>query len=212
MVYFGITSSVVDVDQLLLALCKRKHMKEAKQLFDRVKDECALSVKSYSIMLRGWGDLGEVVEARKLFDEMLERGFLVDVLACNSILESFCKAGKMDEAYELFVKMRSMGPKPDAFTYSIFIHAYCVKDDIHSAFRVLDRMKRYKLVPNVFTYNCIIKKLFKSDKADEAYQLIDEMIDRAVTPDCWSYNKDSICVSYHCRTTLAFTSNLENDI
>ncbi|XP_060184851.1 pentatricopeptide repeat-containing protein At1g52640, mitochondrial-like [Lycium barbarum] len=57
-------------------------------------------------MLRGWGDLGEVVEARKLFDEMLERGFSIDVLACNSILESFSKAGKMDEAYELFVKMR----------------------------------------------------------------------------------------------------------
>ncbi|KAK4359453.1 hypothetical protein RND71_021682 [Anisodus tanguticus] len=195
MVDFGITPCVVDVDQLLLALCKRKHMKEVQKFFDRVEDDFALSVKSYSIMVRGWGELGEVVEALKLFDEMLERGFSVDVLAYNSILESFCNAGKMDEAYKLFMKMRSVGPKPDAFTYSIFIHAYCVKDDIHLAFRVLDRMKRYKLVPYVFTYNCIIKKLCKSDKVEDAYQLIDEMINRGVTPDCWSYNT---ILAFHC--------------
>ncbi|KAK4359450.1 hypothetical protein RND71_021679 [Anisodus tanguticus] len=147
-------------------------MKEVQKFFDRVKDDFALSVKSYSIMVRGWGELGEVVEALKLFDEMLERGFSVDVLAYNSILESFCNAGKMDEAYKLFMKMRSVGPKPDAFTYSIFIHAYCVKDDIHLAFR-----------------------LCKSDKVEDAYQLIDEMINPGVTPDCWSYNT---ILAFHC--------------
>ncbi|MCD7467441.1 hypothetical protein HAX54_004872 [Datura stramonium] len=195
MVDFGITPCVVDIDQLLLALCKRKHMKEAQQFFDSVKDDFMLSVKSYSIMVRGWGEVGQVAEAHKLFNEMLERGFSVDVLAYNSIVESLCKAGQMDEAYKLFMKMRSMGLKPDAFTYSIFVQAYCVKDDIHSAFRVLDRMKRYKLVPNVFTFNCIIKKLCKSDKVEEAYQVIDEMIDRGVRPDCWSYNT---ILAFHC--------------
>ncbi|XP_009802359.1 pentatricopeptide repeat-containing protein At1g52640, mitochondrial-like [Nicotiana tabacum] len=203
MIDFGITPSVVDVDQLLLALCKRKHMKEAKQFFDRVKDGYMLSVKSYSIMIRGWGEMGEVVEAQKLFDEMLERGFSVDLLAYNSILESVCKAGKMDEAYNLFMKMRSMGLRPDAFTYAVFIHAYCVKDDIHAAFRVLDRMKRYKLVPNVFTYNVIIKKLCKSDKVEDAYQLIDEMIERGVKPDCWSYNTILACHCDHSEVNLA---------
>lgn len=192
---FGIKPCLADLDKLLLALCKRKHTKLAQEFFDRVKDDFIPSVKTHSILIRGWGELGEVAEAQKLFDEMLERGCSVDLLAYNSILESLCKAGKMDEAFNFFKKMRSIGLIPDAFSYSVFIHGYCSVNDIHSVFRVLDRMRRYKLVPNVFTYNCIIKKLCKIKKVDEAYQLIDEMISGGVRPDCWSYNT---ILASHC--------------
>uniref|UniRef100_M0ZIU7 Pentatricopeptide repeat-containing protein n=2 Tax=Solanum tuberosum TaxID=4113 RepID=M0ZIU7_SOLTU len=195
MVDFGIKPCLADLDKLLLALCKRKHAKQAQEFFDKVKDDFMPSVKTYSILIRGWGDLGEVAEAQKLFDEMLERGCSVDLLAYNSILDSLCKAGKMDEAFNFFMKMRSIGLIPDAFSYSIFIHGYCTANDIHSVFRVLDQMRRYKLVPNVFTYNCIIKKLCKTKKVDEAYQLIDEMISEGVRPDCWSYNT---ILASHC--------------
>ncbi|KAG5618608.1 hypothetical protein H5410_018432 [Solanum commersonii] len=195
MVDFGIKPCLADLDKLLLALCKKKHAKQAQEFFDKVKDDFMPSVKTYSILIRGWGDLGEVAEAQKLFDAMLERGCSVDLLAYNSILDSLCKAGKMDEAFNFFMKMRSIGLIPDAFSYSIFIHGYCVANDIHSVFRVLDQMRRYKLVPNVFTYNCIIKKLCKTKKVDEAYQLIDEMISEGVRPDCWSYNT---ILASHC--------------
>ncbi|XP_009612028.1 pentatricopeptide repeat-containing protein At1g52640, mitochondrial [Nicotiana tomentosiformis] len=195
MVDFGIKPCVTDVDKLLLALCNRKHTKQAQEFFYKVKNDFVPSVKTYSILIKGWGELGEVAEAQKLFDEMLERGYAVDLLAYNSILDSLCKAGKMDEAFDFFKKMRSIELVPDAFTYSIFVHGYCAVNDIHSAFRVLDQMRRYKLVPNVFTYNCIIKKLCKTDKVDEAYRLIDEMINGGVTPDCWSYNT---ILAFHC--------------
>ncbi|PHT88403.1 Pentatricopeptide repeat-containing protein, mitochondrial [Capsicum annuum] len=195
MVDFGIKPCLVDLDKLLLALCKRKHTKQAQEFFDKVKGDFMPSVKTYSILIRGWGELGEVAGAQKLFDEMLERGRSVDLLAYNSILESLCKTGKMDEAFTFFTKMRSIGLIPDAYTYSIFIHGYCAVDDIHSVFRVLDRMRRYKLVPNAFTYNCIIKKLCKTNKVEEAYQLIDEMISGEVRPDCWSYNT---ILASHC--------------
>ncbi|KAJ8536235.1 hypothetical protein K7X08_034636 [Anisodus acutangulus] len=203
MVDFGIKPCLADVDKLLLALCKRKHTKLAQEFFDKVKDDFMPSVKTYSILIRGWGELGEVGEAQKVFDEMVERGCSVDLLAYNSILDSLSKAGKMDEAFNFFTKMRSIGLIPDAFTYSIFIHGYCALNDIHSVFRVLDQMRRYKLVPNVFTYNCIIKKLCKSDKVDEAYQLIDEMISTGVRLDCWSYNTILASHSDHNQVNLA---------
>ncbi|KAI3455339.1 hypothetical protein Pfo_012002 [Paulownia fortunei] len=196
MVDFGIRPCVDDLDQLLYAMCKRKHVRHAQEFFDRVKDgDLCPSVKTYSILMSGWANIGESGSAQKLFDEMLERGCVVDLLAWNSVLDALCKGGKVDEAYELFRGMRSKGLEPDAYSYSIFIHASCDANDLHSAFRVLDSMKRYNLVPNVFTYNCIIKKLCKNDKIDEAYELLDEMIERGVRPDTWSYNT---ILAFHC--------------
>ncbi|KAG2723060.1 hypothetical protein I3760_02G155500 [Carya illinoinensis] len=195
MVDFDIKPGVDDLDQLLYVLCKRKHVRQAQQFFDKVKSGFVLNAKTYTILMRGWGDICEPNEARKLFDEMLERGCKVDVSAYNSLLEALCKGGHVDEACKMFREMGSQGIDPDACTYSVFIRAYCVANDIHSAFRVLDRMKRYNISPNVYTYNCIIKKLCKNEMVDEAYQLLDEMIERGARPDGWSYNT---ILAYHC--------------
>ncbi|KAK1575970.1 hypothetical protein Q3G72_009806 [Acer saccharum] len=210
---FGVKPSIHDLDHLFYVLCKRKQVKHAQQFLDKVKHEFTPTVKTYSILIRGWGDIGELSEARKLFDEMLERKCSVDVLAYNSLLEAMCKGGNVDGAYKMFVEMRSSGTKPDAFSYSIFIHAYCEANDLHSVFRVLDTMWRYNLSPNVFTYNCVIKKLCKNEKVEEAYQLLDEMIERGVDPDAWSYNA---ILAYHCdhceiNMALKLISRMEKD-
>lgn len=203
MVEFGIEPSMDDLDKLLYVLCKRKHVSHAQQLFDKLKHEFTPTVKTYSILMRGWGIIGEADKAHKLFEEMLERGCSADMPAYNSVLESLCKGGNVEEAYKLFRETRSKGLEPDAFTYSIFIHAACEANDIHSTFRVLDRMRRYNLVPSVFTYNCIIKTLCKNDKVEEAYQLLDEMIERGTRPDVWSYNAILVYHCDHCEVTKA---------
>uniref|UniRef100_A0A2P2JW23 Pentatricopeptide repeat-containing protein n=1 Tax=Rhizophora mucronata TaxID=61149 RepID=A0A2P2JW23_RHIMU len=195
MVEFGLKPSIHDLDQLLYVLCKRKHVKRAQQFFDRIKSEYEATVKTYSILVRGWGDVRESALAQKMFNEMLERRCIADVLAYNSLLEAMCKGGNVDEAYAMFQEMRSSGIEPDACSYSVFIRAYCEENDIHSAFRVLDRMRRYDLVPNVFTYNCVIKKLCKHGKVEEAYQILNEMFEKGVSPDAWSYNA---ILAYHC--------------
>ncbi|KAK9950221.1 hypothetical protein M0R45_005722 [Rubus argutus] len=124
-----------------------------------------LSAKTCSILMRGWGDIMDSDEVHKLFDEMTERGCLVDVPAYDSYLEALRKGGNLDEAYKIFQEMDSNGIDPDACTYSIFIRAYCEANDIHSVFRVLHKMRRYNRLPNVCSYNCIIKKLCKNEVA-----------------------------------------------
>lgn len=192
---FGLNPSVNDLDQLLYVLCKRKRVKHAQDFFDRVKVRFMPHVKTYSILVRGWGDVNEPALARQVFDEMLERDCVVDVVAYNSLLEALCKGGGVDEAYKMFREMGSCGIEPNACSYSVFIRAYCEANDVHSAFRVLDRMRRYDLLPNLFTYNCIIKSLCKNEKEEEAYELLNEMIGRGVNPDTWSYNA---ILAYHC--------------
>ncbi|KAL8504326.1 hypothetical protein ACS0TY_022891 [Phlomoides rotata] len=196
MVDFGIRPRVDELDQLLYAMCKKKHVKHAQEFFDQVKGEgLSPSVKTYSILIRGWADIGDSECAQKLFDEMLERGFTVDLLAWNSILDALCKGGRVDEAYEQFRGMKSRGFEPDAYSYSIFIHAFCEANNLHSAFKVLDTMKRNNLIPNVYTYNAVIKRLCKNGSVEEAYELLNEMIERGAKPDTWSYNT---ILAFHC--------------
>ncbi|GFZ04084.1 pentatricopeptide repeat (PPR) superfamily protein [Actinidia rufa] len=210
---FGIEPGNDDVDELLYALCKWKHVRHAQIFFDRIKLELVPNAKTYRILMSGWGDIGESDEARKMFDEMLERGCSVDLLAYNCILQSLCKGGNVDEAYRLLREMRPKGLEPDAFTYLIFIRASCDANDICSAFRVLDRMRRFDLVPNVYTYNCIIKTLCKNDKAEVAYLLLDEMIEQGARPDVWSYNA---ILAFHCdhnevNKALTLISRMDKD-
>lgn len=210
---FGLKPSLNDLDHLLYLLCKRKFVRHGQELFDKVKVEFSPTVKSYTILIRGWDEVGDLVEARKVFDEMIQRGCTVDVPAYNSLLEALCNGGDFDEAYSMFREMASRGLDPDAFTYSIFILSYCKRDNIHSVFRVLDRMKRYNLVPNIYTYNCIIKKLCANEKVEEAYQLLDEMIQAGASPDTWSYNAIQ---AYHCdhsevNSALRLLSRMEKE-
>ncbi|XP_027361854.1 pentatricopeptide repeat-containing protein At1g52640, mitochondrial [Abrus precatorius] len=210
---FGIKPSVHDIDKLLYCLCKRKHVKQAQRFFDHVKNRFSLTAKTYSILISGWGEIGDSEKARELFQAMLEQGCAVDLLAYNSLLEALCKGGHVDEATNVFYDMLSKKVEPDAFTYSIFVLSYCDANDMHSAFRVLDRMRRYSLLPNVFTYNCVIKRLCKNENVEEAYQLLDEMMSMGVKPDTWSYNA---ILAYHCdhcevNRALRLMSRMEKD-
>ncbi|KAJ4951776.1 hypothetical protein NE237_028608 [Protea cynaroides] len=192
---FGPKPSIEDLDKLLFMLCKRKHVKHAQEFFNGVKLELPPSEKTYSILMSGWGEIGNSSEAWKLFDEMLERKCPIDVTAYNTLLGCLCRDGKTEEANKLFREMGSHGLQPDVCSYSIFIRAYCEANDAHSALRVLDRMRRYSLAPNVFTFNCIIKLFCKTDRVDDAYLLLDEMFEKEVIPDAWSYNA---ILAFHC--------------
>ncbi|KAI5383063.1 pentatricopeptide repeat-containing protein At1g52640, mitochondrial [Lathyrus oleraceus] len=210
---FGIKPSIIDFDLLLFTLCKKKRVKEAQQFFDQTKSRFSLTAKTYSILISGWGKVGDSGKARELFEAMLEQGCDVDLLAYNNMLDALCKGGHVDEAMDFFNDVLSKNVEPDAFTYSIFIRSYCDADNVHSAFGVLDKMRRCNLFPNVFTYNCLIKRLCKNKKLEEAYQLLDEMIYSGIKPDTWSYNAIQ---AYHCdncevNRALKLISRMEKD-
>ncbi|XP_058070998.1 pentatricopeptide repeat-containing protein At1g52640, mitochondrial-like [Magnolia sinica] len=171
------------------------HVSHALEFFQWVKSEFDVGPKTYSILMKGWGDCKNAKEAVKVFDEMLERGCGIDVVSYNMLLSALCRGGKVDEASLQFSQMGSHKLKPNACSYTAFIHAACEANDVHSALRFLDRVRRYELVLNVFTYNCIIKLLCKNQEIDDAYHILDEMTKRGVDPDVWSYNA---ILAAHC--------------
>lgn len=200
---FGLQPRIEDLDKLLSFLCRNHQASYAQEFFDKVKGDFPVGSKTYSIIMQGWGELGNPDKALQMFDEMLKRGCPLDVVAYNTILASLCKGKLVNTAHKLFCQMGSHGLEPNACTYSTFIHAACEGDDVRTAIRILDSMKRYGLVPNSYTYNCIIKLLCKNDKIDDAHKILNEMIETGISPDVWSYNAVLAAHCSHCEVNRA---------
>ncbi|CAN4086381.1 unnamed protein product [Withania somnifera] len=179
MVDFGIKPCLTDLDKLLLTLCKRKQIKQAQEFFDKVKeDDFMPSLKTYR----------EAAEEQKLFDEMLERGCSVDLLAHNSILESLCKTGKMDEAFNFFMKMRRYKLVPNVFTYNCIIKKLCKTNKVDEAYQLIDEMISGAIRPDCWSYNTILASHCDQNEVTSALKLISRMERNNCLPDKHTYN------------------------
>ncbi|CAN6442370.1 unnamed protein product [Victoria cruziana] len=185
---FGIIPTTADLDELLFSLCKNDLVNPAQEFFDEVKLEFPVNPKTYTILISGWGEIGNSRESQRLFDELISRNGVVDIAAYNALLGSLCKSGKIDEAHRAIQDIGRLGLVPDVCSYSVFVRAYCDSGDVESATRVFDRMRRYGFIPNVFTYNSLIKALCRNQNLDDAYGILDEMVGNGLNPDTWSYN------------------------
>ncbi|CAK8570433.1 unnamed protein product [Lathyrus sativus] len=93
---------------LLILICfcslyaRRDMSSRLNNFFDQNKSCFSLTAKTYSILISGWGKVGDSGKARELFEVMLEQGCDVDLLAYNNMLDALCKGGRVDEAMDFF--------------------------------------------------------------------------------------------------------------
>ncbi|ONK61263.1 uncharacterized protein A4U43_C08F27890 [Asparagus officinalis] len=59
------------------------------------------------------------------FCSMIKRGWTVDVVALNSLINGLCKRNKVDDEAKLLDKMPQWGCKPDVVTYNTIIKGLC---------------------------------------------------------------------------------------
>ncbi|KAA8541900.1 hypothetical protein F0562_023052 [Nyssa sinensis] len=214
MVDFNIEPGNDDLDQLIYALCKRKHVRHAQQFFDKIKVELVPTVKTYSILIRGWGDIGESPEARKLFDEMLERGCSIDLPAYNTndihstfrildrmrrynlvpnvftyncIIKKLCKNDRVEGAYQLLDEMIERGVRPDVWSYNAIQAFHCDHCEVNKALQLISRMDKDLCLPDRHTYNMVLKMLIRIGRFDRVIKVWDSMEERGFYPSVSTY-------------------------
>uniref|UniRef100_A0A0A8XQZ4 Pentatricopeptide repeat-containing protein n=1 Tax=Arundo donax TaxID=35708 RepID=A0A0A8XQZ4_ARUDO len=90
---FGFPPTVADLHSLLFALSHNCLVEHAEAFF---RDSATLfdaSAKTYTILISGWAVIAKPEDARKLFDEMVERGIGPDVPAYNALIDALCRGG-----------------------------------------------------------------------------------------------------------------------
>ncbi|KAE8702252.1 Pentatricopeptide repeat-containing protein [Hibiscus syriacus] len=131
---------------------------------------------------------------------MNEKGYGVDTVTCNIVIDGLCKSEKLEKAMEIADEMwthgsaalgnlgnsfiglvddvsRSMICTPDLVTYSIIISALC------KAGRIDEAKKKFK------------EMMGSKNQIFEIYGLVDEMRERGITPNVCTYNNiiQSLC-------------------
>ncbi|KAL2533048.1 Pentatricopeptide repeat-containing protein [Abeliophyllum distichum] len=134
------------------------------------------STYNCTVRMTELGRLGKVNEARKLFDEMTERG----PVSYSSMITIYLKNNDIYKAERLFHEMPDS--KRNLVADSAMIHAYVEAGKIDEAQKIFNQMP----VRNAFSWTSLISGYFKIGKVDDARELFGKMPEREKNVVTWT--------------------------
>ncbi|GAB4841766.1 hypothetical protein Ancab_022488 [Ancistrocladus abbreviatus] len=179
---------VETINCLLDSLGREKLGKEAQALFDKLKGRFTPNLHSYSVLLNGWCRVKNLMEAGRIWNEMIDHGFKPDIVAHNTMLEGLLKAKRRSDAIKLFEVMKAKGPTPNVRSYTILIRDLCKQNKMTEAVECFDEMTNLSCEPDAAAYTCLITGFGNQRKMDKVYGLLKEMKEKGCSPDARTYN------------------------
>jgi pentatricopeptide repeat protein len=96
--------------KVLDAICTAGRMDLAERvvtLQDRATNAPPISVIAYSILLRGYGDLGNLEQVERVWQEVrVNKNIAVDTIMMNSLLDAYINCGRINKANAVFRRMK----------------------------------------------------------------------------------------------------------
>lgn len=136
-----------------------------------------------------YGSAGMFDNARKVFDEMLERKCAQTVLSFNALLGACVNSKKFDEAEGLFKGLsKELEIEPDLVSYNTVLKAFCEMGSMDSAVTLLDEMEKKGLEPDLITFNTLLHGFYAKGRFVDGERIWEQMKEKNVEPDVRSYN------------------------
>ncbi|KAK7302976.1 hypothetical protein RJT34_13874 [Clitoria ternatea] len=176
------------VNFLLDSLGAAKLGNEAQAVFEKLKDRFTHDLQTYTILLNGWCRVRNLLEAGRVWNEMIDKGFQPDTVAHNIMLEGLLKCKKKSDAIKLFEIMKAKGPSPNVRSYTIMIQDFCKQKLMREAVEYFDEMVDRGCQPDATLYTCLITGFGRQKKMHMVYDLLKEMRERDCPPDGRTYN------------------------
>lgn len=76
--------------------CEKGNVWEAKKLFDQFGTDSIPSVMTYNMLIAEMCEVGELCEAGRLWDDMVEKGCAPIAFTYSMLIKGFCKIGKAE--------------------------------------------------------------------------------------------------------------------
>ncbi|KAF3780460.1 Pentatricopeptide repeat-containing protein [Nymphaea thermarum] len=185
---YNFEADINTLNALLDALGRAKLAKEAQSLCERMKDKFPPDLKTYSVLLSGWCKVKNLVEAGKIWNEMVDKGLKPDIVAHNTMLEGLFMGGRKSEAIKLFELMKVKGPSPNVRSYTILMGNLCKSKKMDVAMQYFDEMQASGCKPDIAVYTCLIVGFGNVGKMVYVYKLLQEMKKNGCPPDGRTYN------------------------
>ncbi|KAJ3682462.1 hypothetical protein LUZ60_015035 [Juncus effusus] len=123
-------------------------------------------------LLNMYSNCGSLKDARKVFDEMLER----DIVSWTSIISAYGLHGHGHEALKLFDEMLESNLKPDSIAFVSVLSACSHSGLLNEGKSLFNSMvNKYKIIPKHEHYSCMVDLLGRAGCIKEAYDFIKNM-------------------------------------
>ncbi|MCL7046408.1 hypothetical protein MKW94_030151 [Papaver nudicaule] len=190
---YGLRQELSDLNCLLGTLCKSKNARKAQEVFDEMvkrKKRFVPDVKTYAVLLEGWGEARNLVMLKEVYREMGDEGAVEpDVVVYGIIIGAYCKCGKYNEALELLREIEGNGKcKPSAHVYCTLINGLGSEMRLGEALEIFERTKAVVSHLGIPTYNAVVGSYCWSMRFNDAYQMVEEMRGNGVGPNSRTYD------------------------
>ncbi|KAC9391495.1 hypothetical protein E3N88_45919 [Mikania micrantha] len=160
------------LNKVIDALCGCKLVEEAKYIVQKLKDCVKPDGFTYKCLIRGFCDVGDLVEASKMWNLMVDDGFVVEIDAAEKMMDTLFKTNRFDEAMKLFQSFRvSRIDELGLSTYGLVISWMCKKDKLSQARVVFDEMRERGIQPDSMALASLIYGFLSKARVREAYEI-----------------------------------------
>ncbi|KAF3455089.1 hypothetical protein FNV43_RR05537 [Rhamnella rubrinervis] len=173
---------------VLDTLGRAKLGKEAQALYEKLKGRFTPNLQTYTVLVNGWCRVKNLMEAGRLWNEMIDLGFKPDIVAYNVMLAGLLRSKKRSDAIKLFEVMKAKGPPPNLRSYTTLIRDFCKQSKLEEAVEYFDEMLESGYQPDAAIYTCLITGYGNQKKMEMVYELLKEMKQKGCDPDGWTYN------------------------
>ncbi|PNT61237.1 hypothetical protein BRADI_5g12557v3 [Brachypodium distachyon] len=141
----------------------------------------APETRLFNVLMRDFVRLGELVSARKVFDEM-RRSVQPTVVTFNTLI-----SGRMENAVKMFNEMRDTGVNPNAVVFTTLIDAHCKEGNVNAGMDLYQDMRVRGVMPDLVAYNALVNGLCRARNLKAAESIVEEMKNAGLKPDKVTY-------------------------
>lgn len=164
------------------------------------------NVVSYCLVIKACAGAGRYMQAREMFDHMMEAGFLPPPSpAVVSLLNGYAKAGRLGDCFEVLKSLKTWGVFPDVRMLSTVMHGCLISDRAELALSVYSKLKAARLDADVITSTLLLRAYGALGDMEKMFNVVKRMQRRGEfeQPTVVTYNALIQCCLARGEITLA---------
>ncbi|CAL0308424.1 unnamed protein product [Lupinus luteus] len=171
----GLDSDRSVVTSLVQMYCSCLHVSHARKLFDESTAKCGLL---WNAMIAGYAKLGDMANARSLFDCM--PGKDKDVVSWTAVISGYTQADNPNEAIALFHRMQLHNVNPDEIAILAVLSACADLGALELGEWIHNYIEKHKLHKIVPLCNSLIDMYAKSGNISKALEVFKNMRNKTI--------------------------------
>lgn len=170
----GLNYSLKTLNKVVETLCCYKLADEAKHIAFKLKPWIEPSGVTYEYLIYGFCEVGDLIEASKIWNLIVDEGFKPSFNAIDKMMDAFFRMNRLDEAMKLFQSMRLKRFEDLGLSsYRLVINWMCRRGKLAQAYVIFEEMQNRGIQADNLTIGSLIYGLLSKGRVTEAYKIFE---------------------------------------